>query len=291
MSERPVERTGCAVVAIIVGTAAMAGMDGAAKWLSATYPVVEVVFFRNLLALIPVTLIVSWNGGISALRMHSISLHFARGACILGAMSFFFTALRTLPMADATVLGFTAPLFIVLLSLPVLGERVPHRACVALVGGFIGVVIVYSPTINALRVEHVLPLGKALCFALVMLLTRRMSHTETTASLVFWGTLIPLLGSSLLVPGIWVTPTKGDGLLFLLLGLLGGLSTWLLVFAYSNAPAAFLAPFDYSSILWAAGIGWLVWNVFPVAAVWIGASLIVASCVFLSNNFLISSRE
>lgn len=278
------ERKSVGVAAVILGTACLAGMDASAKWLSQHYPIVEVVFFRNLLALVPVLVAVAFCGGLSALRMQNIPLQLARGACILGAMAFFFSALRDLPLADATALGFTAPLFVVLLSAPLLSERVSVGVWVSVILGFLGVLLINIEGLGAFQPAQLLPLGKALCFGLVLLLTRRMRHTETRASLIFWGTVIPLFGVAAAVPAVWIPPAMSHWPVLLTLGLLGGLSTVCLVVAYANAPAATLAPFDYTAIIWASSIGWLVWEDFPTAAVWGGTLLIVIACLYISSR-------
>jgi drug/metabolite transporter (DMT)-like permease len=245
---------------------------------------VQVVFFRNFFALVPVMVLVAQQGGLLQLRPVKTHLHVVRAILILSAIFLFFTGLRNLPLAEATAIVFAAPLFITAMSVPVLGEHVGPRRWAAVIVGFLGVLIIVRPGAAAFQLEALLPLGAAACYGSVMLMTRLMARTETTAAITFWSTAIPsAVAGALLVFG-WETPAWEDLPIFLLVGLLGGIATILLTFAYQYGPAAVIAPFDYSALIWATSIGWMVWNEFPDAWVWAGAAVLVGSGVYIIHR-------
>ena len=124
----------------------------------------------------------------------------------------------------------------------------------------------------------------ALGYALAMLVTRRLTRTDTNAAILFYSTVGSTLANGLLLPFFWQTPTVVDLGLFAGLGLIGGVGSFLMVLAYRHAPAAVMAPFDYTSLLWATLIGWLVWHELPDAPVWFGATIVVLSGLYIIHR-------
>ncbi len=269
------------IAAKVAGMACISSMDATAKWLGASYPIVEVIFFRNLFGLLPILLVVYFEGGVRALHTRHPGMHLLRSFFILIAMFLFFTALRALPLAEATAIAFAAPLFITALSVPMLREHVGWRRWAAVIAGFLGVLVIVRPGAAAFQIEAVLPLGTAAAFGMVLLLTRRMSRTETTGAIAFWGTLIPAVVAGLILPFYWVAPAWHDLPTFVLMGLLGGGAAFFLAVAYRNGPAAVIAPFDYTALVWATPLGWLVWGDFPGPWVWLGAAIVIASGLYI----------
>ncbi|MDX1709515.1 MAG: DMT family transporter [Rhodovibrionaceae bacterium] len=276
---------------IALGIATMLGamfflstMDATAKWLGASYPIVQVAFFRNFFALVPVMILVMHQGGLPALKPVRFGLHVLRAMLILAAIFLFFTGLRSLPLAEATAIAFAAPLFITAMSVPVLGEHVGFRRWAAVIVGFMGVLIIVRPGAATFQIEALLPLGAAASYGTVMLMTRLMARTETTAAIYFWSTAIPAAVAGVLLVFGWKTPAWADLPIFVLIGFLGGGATILLTFAYRYGPAAVIAPFDYSALIWATAIGWLVWRDFPDFWVCVGAMVLVASGIYIIHR-------
>ena len=265
--------------------AAVSVMDALAKWLGASYPIAELVFFRNLFALPPVFFIL-WRqrGGFATLKPRWRLGHVIRAVLGLGAIFAFFTGLRYLALAEAISIAFAAPLFVTALSVPILGERVGPRRWAAVVVGFLGVLIMTRPGAEAFRPEALYILAAALCYALAMLVTRRLARTDTTPAIMLSGICISLVVSGLVLPFGWRTPLGVDFWLFVLLGLIGGIGMYFMTQAYRYAPAAVIAPFDYTALIWATLIGWLVWQELPGANVWLGAAVVIASGLYIIHR-------
>jgi len=278
------ERVGVGIGCAVVGIAFMATFDATAKFLGEGYGVVQLVFFRNFFGLLFVLCLLARAGGIGQLRNRHPVLHGLRAGFGLGATFSFFIGLQFMPLAEAFALTFTGPMFITVLSIPVLGEQVGPRRWTAVLVGFVGVVIMLRPGSEALRVEALLPLTAALCYAFIMLLSRKLSQRESITSVLFWTALIGSLASGAALPFDWVSPTPRDWALFILLGLLGSLTMWFMTLAYRNAPAAVVAPFDYTILLWGLLIGWLVWHELPDPQIWPGAAILIACGLYITHR-------
>lgn len=277
----PRERIGAGIASMAVGIFCMAVMDAFAKWLGAAYPVQQVVFFRMLFALPAVLVLARLSGGLAGLRTVRPRVHLLRGALATVASFSFVTGLTFMPLAEATALAFAAPIFVTALSVPLIGEQVGLRRWSAVLVGFAGVLVIVRPGLAAFQPAALLILLTALCYALLMLTARRFASSESTSALVFYMTLVPLMVSAALLPLGWTAPGWADLARFVALGLLGGATMIFITLAFRLAPAAVVAPFDYTGLIWAAAIGWLVWRDIPGPFVWLGAAVIVASGLYI----------
>jgi len=279
------DRVGLGIASMLAGMAAVSVMDALAKWLAAGYPISELVFFRSLFAL-PLVFFILWQqrGGVAALTPRWRLGHALRASLSLGALFAFFTGLRYLPLAEAISIAFAAPLFVTALSVPILGERVGPRRWAAVVAGFLGVLIMTRPGAEAFRPEALYILAAALCYALSMLVTRRLARSETTPAVMLSGICVALAVSVLALPFGWRTPVGADFWLFVLLGVVGGIGMYFMTQAYRYAPAAVIAPFDYTALLWGTLIGWLVWQELPGTNVWFGAAIVIASGLYIVHR-------
>lgn len=275
------DRPRLGIACAVLGMAGMAVMDGLAKYLVERYPVGQVVFSRNLLALLPLCLLLWRKGGIKALKTRRPDLQVLRGLLLFVAAVTFFLGLRFLGLAEATVLAFAAPLFITALSVPLLGERVGVHRWSAVILGFVGVLVVVRPGAEAFSLAAALPLTAALLYGLGMIVTRRLSRDDGIAAIAILGNLTTIVASAGLLAFGWVPPAAGDLWAFAAMGLIGGALTILLIQAYRLAPAAVVAPFDYSALIWAAAIGWLFWREVPGGFVWLGAAIIITSGLYI----------
>lgn len=278
------DRAGLGIASMILGIAAMSIMDGAAKWLGAGYSIIEIVFFRNLFALLPVLFIVWQGGGRRALNIGWGPGLFLRAALGTGAMFTFFTGLRSLPLAEAMAIAFVAPLFVTALSGPLLGEQVGLRRWGAVIVGFIGVLVITRPGAEAFQPAALLVLAAALFYALAMLVTRRLARSNSTPSILFYTTTISLAATAALLPFGWRTPANDDLMIFALLGLIAGTGNYFATQAYRYAPAAVVAPFDYTALIWGTLIGWLIWHELPGPHVWLGVAILVVSGLYILHR-------
>jgi drug/metabolite transporter (DMT)-like permease len=255
--------------------------DALAKWAGELgYNPVLIVFFRYLFGLIPMLAAISISGW-RVLATRNPGGHLLRALLMCSSVSLFFWGLRYMPLAEAFVIGFTAPLFITALSWPVLGERVgPHRWA-AVAAGFVGVLIVLRPSANGIRPEALLIVGAAFTYAFGALLTRKVARTEHPTAIFTYTTLISLAVSAPVAIATW-QPLSGELLMgFVVLGLVGGLAHLLIIVAYYNAPAAVNAPLEYVSLIWAVIIGWVVWQEKVAPATWAGAAVIIGAGLYI----------
>ena len=285
------DRVGLGIGAMVCGVFCFSIVDATAKWLGQDYAPIQILFFRHLFGVIPIVFLVWRGGGVRALCTRRPLAHALRAGLLFTALLSFFTALRGLPLAEAIAVGFTSPLFVTALAGPLLGEAVGPRRWAAVVVGFVGALIMVRPGTEAFRPEALLVLLSALSFALAMLLTRRLSRTETDVAMVAYTSLIAGLASVPFLGFVWRTPATDDIGLFAVVGILGGIAAYLLVVAYRHAPASIIAPFDYSGLIWSSILGWLLWREVPEPAVWIGAAIIVASGIYITHRETLRRRE
>jgi drug/metabolite transporter (DMT)-like permease len=278
------DRIGLGIASILAAVFFFAIADALAKWLGQTYEPVQIVFLRYAFGLIPVALLVWHGGGLAALRTRRPVMHGLRALVIFTALLLLFTGLRHLPLAEAISVAFTAPLFVTALSGPLLGERVRARHWAAVLVGFLGALIVMRPGTGAFQAESLFVLASALCFALTALITRRLSRSESSVAMLAYTTIGAGLASLPIMPFVWRPPAPDDLWLFLAIGLIGGTAGYFVIQAYSNAPPAIIAPFDYTALIWAAILGWIVWQERPEPAVWLGAAIIAASGLYITHR-------
>ena len=259
-------------------------MNALVKWLAADYPVPQLLFFRSLFAFVPITIFLARAGGPRLLRTSHPGLHVLRGVIGVGATLAFFHAFAVLPLAEATSIGFAIPLFVTMLSVPMLGEQVGWRRTIAVLVGLVGVLVVLRPGAAAFEPAAAIALAGAFGAAATMLLSRRMSRTDHSAGIAFHFSLITVVASGLMLPFFWVTPSLVDLALFVCVGLIGGAALILITEAYARTPAAVVAPFEYGHILWATGLGLFVWGTIPGWNVALGAAIVIASGLYILHR-------
>ncbi len=294
------------ILFILVGMAAISINDMLIKQLSGGYPLHQMVFIRSAIGLIFGLALVQVEGGWSVLKTNRPWLHVLRGLMVVISNMSFFVALAVIPLADATALFFAAPLFITLLSIPVLGEKVGAARLSAVVIGFVGVVIMQRPwqsdeALGASRLVLMLPLLAALTYAVLQLMTRKLGATSRASALTVYiqGMFILVSLGFYVVAGdgrfaegsdngsvqfllrAWVWPAPGDRALFIGLGLNSAAVGYCLSQAYRLSDAATVAPFEYIGLPLAVFWGWLIWSDFPAWEVWLGMALIVGSGLFV----------
>jgi drug/metabolite transporter (DMT)-like permease len=261
----------------LISVAFFATMAALIKSVGETYPTGEIVFFRSFFALVPTAVMVARAGGMAALRTDRPFAHIKRSAAGLAAMTLSFAGLALLPLATATAIGFAAPIFITLFAMPMLAERVGLDRWVAVLAGFAGVALVLDPTGHGVGAGGLLPLGGAFFTALAMIYIRRMGDREPSVCIVFYFTLCCTVGGLLSLPFGWVMPDPIDFARLVAIGCLGGVAQFFMTRAFQYAPASAVAPFEYASLLFAIGFGWLFWADLPGPTQFAGSALIVAA--------------
>jgi drug/metabolite transporter (DMT)-like permease len=243
-----------------------------------------VIFCRNLFA-IPALLPLLWrHGGLAALRTANPGMHAIRTATGLLGMVGAFYGYATLPLATVTALGFTMPLFLTLLSVPLLRERVGPRRGAAVLVGFCGVLLMAHPTEGAAG-QHfatLMVLLGALGWALSMITIRRMGEAgEAGVTIVLWFSFAAAAVSGLASIPAWVAPTAWQWAMLAGTGLVSALAQVLMTEGYRRGEATLLAPFEYSAILWTTLLGALVWAELPDAWDFAGMAVLVASGLYI----------
>jgi drug/metabolite transporter (DMT)-like permease len=241
----------------------------------------ELVFYRFAFGLPPLLVWIAWSGNFGAWRTRRPLAHLWRAAAGLATMVLAFSALRYLPLAESTTIGFAAPLFAVMLSALVLGEAVGRHRWSAVALGLVGVLVVMRPEASQLPTPGLLlALLAAFGVGVTTITIRQIGKTEATQTTVLWFSLISMLAVGTLMP-FHAELHDGRGWLILFaLGSFGGIAQLLLTASLRFAPVPVVVPFDYTQLLWAVLLGWLIFADRPPATTWIGAAIIVASGLY-----------
>ncbi len=258
-------------------------MNVFAKLLSVRHSVFEIAFYRNLIACMPFLFMVFVFGKRDILIIRSKPTLVGFRA-VLGALSLVttFAAFSLMPMAETTVLLFTSSLFIPMLGVFFLGERVGPYRWAAVVIGFAGVLIMAGPGGHMTALGITVAIAAALMHATLQIVLRYLGRYERPETITFYFLIIGALVMALPLPLVAVTPTLAEVPLLFGVGLSGALAQWLLTIAFRNAPAAIVTVFNYSGIVWATFFGWLIWNDWPLPQVLVGATVVI-----LSNGLII----
>lgn len=279
-----------AVLLKLVSAFLFACMSVLVRYLGERYPVGEVVFFRSACAILPVVVIYAWRGELeAAIRTGRPFAHVGRGMTAVGAMFCNFSSLARLPVVDATAISFVSPLITVALSAVILKERVRVYRWTAVIVGFIGVLVMLAPRLDIGQsaaattgaVGAALGLMGAFFSAGSTVQTRALTASETTSSIVLYFSLFCAIGGLLTWPFGWVTPTWPELTALVTIGIFGGLAHIFLTESYRHAPASLVAPFDYTSMLWALLLGFVVFGEVPGWLVFIGAGIIAGAGLFV----------
>ena len=266
-----------AAVACLWALAKVAGMRG--------IPVFEVVFFRNAFAFVPVGLYIWRTTGIEVLRTQNLSSHLIRSSVGLFSMACGFAAVARLPLTEATAFQFAAPLFMTAMSAIFLKEFVGSHRWGAVIVGFIGVLIMARPVPGHMNIPGVaFALGGALGSAGAMIAIRQMAGAERGATIVFYFTLCGTVLGAVVSMFNWVTPDPIALAALIGCGLVGGIGQLLLTEAIRLAPVGVVAPFDYTQLIWATGLGFLLWGELPGPATIAGAAVVAASGVYILHR-------
>lgn len=265
-----------------LGVLCLALGDAVSKWLGANYSTIQIIFFRTLVSLLLIAMLAYFSGGLGTLSTRRPGVHLLRGLIYAGAMGCFVTGLSLLPLAEATAIAFAAPLFVSLLSVPLLGERVQLSVALASLVGFMGVLVVVRPGLSGISLGALFALGAALFYALMMITSRRYGAHEHLWAMVFYMALVPFVLSAMLLPSVWKAPQPWHWPGFMLSGALGVGATVFITLAFRHAPAAIAAPFDYTAMLWAVLLGWSIWGEVPDLWVLVGGVLIIGSGLLIA---------
>ncbi|WP_439870411.1 DMT family transporter [Pseudomonas syringae] len=262
---------------IIVATFLFSSHDTISKYLTSAYPVILIVWARYAVHTTLMATLFLPKAGTALFRTAHLKLQLLRAGCLVATSLFFTASLHYLPLAEATSIHFLAPLLVILLSIPLLRERVTPRQFFAALAGFLGTLFIVRPGGNLFTLAVFLPFCSALCFALYQLLTRKLSAYDTAITSNFLGGLFATAVMSLMAPFFWVTPTLNDAILMGALGALGMVSHLLFSQSFRYAAPAVLAPFSYCQILFSTVLGVLIFQQAPETLSLYGMLIIAVS--------------
>jgi len=277
----PRDNFGLALSYLMLGIAGGLALDLCAKWLLVDYSLEQFVFLRSGFGVLFFLLSARWYGGLGSLKSKRWRWHLLRTCLATGAMFGFFYGLTLMPLVNALTIAFTAPLIVTALSVPFLGEHVGWRRWLAVVAGFIGVIIVLRPGEGMFSSASIAVLFAAFCWAGLSVTARKLANTESSFSLSLYITAGPLLVSAVLLPGNYSSPSTVSWLLFVFAGLCSAIAWFGIVGGYRRAPPVVLAPFEYTALIGAAIAGYLIWDEVPDRWVVTGAMIIIASGIYI----------
>ena len=246
------------------------------------YPLSEVLLFRYLFASGFFWIILLATVGLAGLATRRPLDHAIRSMSGIVSLGLLYFALTRIPLADATALAYAAPIFITVLSIFLLGEIIGLQRWLAVIAGFIGVLLIARPEADGLNIGVIAAAGSAFTGALVAIWLRKLSSSEKSVSIgIYYNTLGSLVCLVWVFWSGWLTPRGTDLWLLLGFGLGCGMQQWLLTVSFRYAEASLLAPFEYLAMVFAAIVGFIFWGEVPLATTWIGGAIIAASGLFI----------
>ncbi|MDA9665074.1 DMT family transporter [Candidatus Pelagibacter sp.] len=255
-------------------------MDLIVKW-SGDYPTGQVMFFRGFFGIIPTFFLIPRERIKTFYKTKRPKEHFFR--CIMGLMALvaIFIALRKLPLAIVVSLSFSAPLFITILSIFLLSEKVGIYRWLAVLIGFVGVIIITEPGIEEMNYLYLLPIIFCVGMSFVTITIRKLSSTEPIWLISIFFSIMILIASLMTIPFGWVMPNFHDFILLSLVGIMGGSANLFLTQSYKLSEVSLVAPLKYLSLIFAIIFGYLIWNEVPTTKTLIGASLVVSASLII----------
>jgi drug/metabolite transporter (DMT)-like permease len=296
-------RTALGIVFLCLGVFVFSLQDAIIKQVSGAYPVTEAVVIRSLIAIPLLAAFVHAEAGISSIASPRSRWMTVRAFILFLSYTTYYLAFPALPLAEAVALFFTAPLFITMLAIPMLGERVEWRSWTAILIGFIGVLIMLRPGTVLFEPAALLSLLSALMYGLAAVMTRRLGITETASVMSFYQNGVYLVGAGSLALALgtmgagdashpslaflvrpWTRPNIPDFLLMAACGAIAAIGMTFITQAYRIAQANLVASFEYTGILWAPMWGFLFFSEVPRWTTAVGAALIVSSGLVALRN-------
>jgi drug/metabolite transporter (DMT)-like permease len=288
---KPVHAPLLGIYARLTALVMFSTMDAMVKWLGDSYGPFQMMLFRSTVALVPLYFLVRGAGGVRLVRSQRPLLQVARIATGFGSLLGFFYIFPRMPLVDAYAISYAAPLFMVALAVPVLGEPVGWRRWSAVAAGFAGVLVMLEPWNISLHWISLVVLLATFCYSLSTVLTRLISRYDHDAATIFWFCLFASVASLIGAIPDWKWPSAADWFWLSSLGLIGGVAQILATRALRLAPAGVLAPFDYASIALALLYGYLWFKEQPSPAVWYGLPLVIGSGLYILHRERMRARE
>jgi drug/metabolite transporter (DMT)-like permease len=269
------------IVYMLAATVSFAGSTAAAKWLVATYPPGEVLFMRQVASLATCALMILPFTGLTVFHTRRLPAHGVRAVSQATAQTLILIALSLLPLASAVAINFSAPLFATLASAIFLREAVGAVRWTALLAGFFGVLVITNPGADTFQIGTLYAIGNAVLYGSVTAGVRGMTATESAETLIMYQMVLLTVIFTAFLPFGFVMPTWIDGAIMLIIGVANAYGQYWWTRALHLAPASAVTPFYYFSLVWAIGLGFVIWGDIPTISLLFGSAIVVGSGLFL----------
>ena len=282
---------------MFISVCAFSLMDAIVKW-SDAYPVGQVLFFRGFCGLIPILSLIPKDRYKDFYKTNRPTLHLKRCLSGLIAIVAIFIALRKLPLATVVSISFAAPIFTTIFSIFLLNEKVGLYRWLAVIVGFIGIIIISEPGFSSLNIYYIYPIIFCLGLSYVAIAIKQLSSSEPIWLIGFYFSFSIMITSLFTISQGWIMPNLIDLVLLSLVGIFGGVANLLLTQAYKFADVSLVTPLKYLSLVFAIIFGYFIWNEIPSSKTLFGAGLVIISSliifrreIFLKKQVSISRHE
>lgn len=265
-------------------TICFSSLDASAKYFTTELPLWVLLWGRYVFNFLFVALFFFRGAPAEIIYTRNLKIQILRMILLVSATLTFWLALMFLPLADCVVILFVSPLLVTILAAPLLGEQVGRNRWTAVILGFIGMLVVMRPGFTIFNWVSVLPFVTALLYAGIQISTRILGRTDATLTTLLYSSAGGAIISSIGVLFFWVTPSFQQWLVLCWLGFLGAVGHFLMIKAYRLAPASLLAPFDYTSLIWATTLGFIFFGDLPDTWTVLGAVIIMSSGFYLIRS-------
>lgn len=264
---------------MVLGIAFLSWNDAVSKYLAERYPLGEVICLRQIASMMFIVPYALATTGVTSLRVVDLHGQLWRAIAFLGTAVFMVASLAYLPLAIATAIAFSSPLWVAALAGPMLGEKLTANRLISILVGFAGMLIIIRPGGPSFTWLLLLPVATALANAVRDTLTRKLAKTETSISILFWSMLLGVVASAFSYPWGWLPVASVDIWWFVFGGLVNALAHFTMIAAFRYADASALSPYRYTSLIWAIALGWLIWDHLPDVWSLLGAAIIIAAAL------------
>ena len=275
---------------MFISICAFSVMDVIVKWTD-EYPVGQVLFFRGFCGLIPILFIIPKERYVDFYKTSRPLLHFKR--CIAGiiALISIIIALRNLPLATVVSVTFAAPIFTTIFSIFLLNEKVGFYRWLAVMVGFIGIIVISEPGFSSLNFYFIFPITFCLGLSYVAITIRRLSTTEPVWLIGFFFSISIMILSFFTFYQNWLLPNLVDLFLLSMIGILGGLANLWLTQSYKLSEVSLVTPLKYLALVFAIIFGYLIWDEIPTTKTLIGAILVIVSSIIIFRREMVLKKN
>lgn len=270
------------VAAMASAAAILTVHDTGTKLLLELYPINQLVTVRQLFSLLILSVIIQFTSGWQVLRVTNKPAMAWRAVTFISTTVLIVASLEALPIATVLAIVFASPLIVAVLSVPFLGERVGPRRWIAIAIGFLGVLIILRPVSPGFEALLLIPVAAAISSGFRDLVTRWLSRTDSSISILYWSNLATVIAGTLTIPLAWNPMAAEHYALLFVLAILNTTAHFLMIYALRMGDAALVSPFRYTALVWAVLLGYLVWGHLPDQWTLLGSAVVVASGVFLA---------